>query len=116
MKPNRWLLVCAIMFLQSVLLCSQDTPQGRVFVNFVSAKDVTVIPGHSSPVQFNFQVQQPYHINSSKPLAEELIPTQLHFSLPGEVAVGKMEYPQGQLMSFPFDPSTKLSVYSGDFS
>ena len=72
-------------------------------------------PGHSAPVQFTFHVQDPYHINSSKPLAEELIPTQLHFSLPGEIAVGKMQYPAGKLMSFPFDPGTKLSVYSGDF-
>lgn len=116
MRLNRWLLVCAFALLQSAIICSQDMPQGRVFVDFVSAKDVVVTRGHSSPVQFNFHVVEPYHINSSKPLAAELIPTQLHFSLPGEVAVGKMEYPEGKLMSFPFDPSTKLSVYSGDFA
>jgi hypothetical protein len=86
-----------------------------VFVNFVSASSVAVTPGHSTPIQFTFKVLDPYHINSSQPLAEELIPTQLHFSLPGEVALGKMQYPVGKMMSFPFDPSTKLSVYSGNF-
>lgn len=90
-------------------------PQGRTFVNFVSASNVVVSPGHSTPVHFTFHVVDPYHVNSSQPLAEELIPTQLHFSLPAEVAIGKLQYPAGKLMSFPFDPSTKLSVYSGDF-
>ena len=117
MKPYRLLFALCVGLLSSALLCAQDSaaPQGRVFVNFVSASNVAVTPGHSSPVQFTFHVQDPYHINSSQPLTEELIPTQLHFSLPGEVAVGKMQYPAGKLMSFPFDPSTKLSVYSGDF-
>jgi Thiol:disulfide interchange protein DsbD, N-terminal len=89
-------------------------PQGRTFVTYVSASNVVVAPGRSAPVHFTFRVQDPYHINSSQPMQEELIPTQLHFSLPGEVAVGKVQYPAGKLMSFPFDPSTKLSVYSGD--
>lgn len=116
MKFYRLLFAVCVCFLSGATLFAQDSaPQGRVFVNFVSASKVTVVPGHSTPVQFTFQVQDLYHINSSQPMAEELIPTQLHFSLPGEVAVGKMQYPAGQLMSFPFDPSTKLSVYSGNF-
>ena len=118
MKFHRlFLFALCVSLLSGTSLCTQESaaPQGRVFVNFVSTSKVVVTPGHSTPVQFNFQVQDPYHINSSQPLAEELIPTQLHFSLPSEVALGKMQYPAGKLMSFPFDPSTKLSVYSGDF-
>lgn len=118
MNLNRLLnsALTAILFL--CVFCSAQeslTPQqGRTFVNFVSASKVVVAPGKSTPVQFTFRIQDPYHINSSKPLAEELIPTQIHFSLPGEVALGRIEYPAGKLMAFPFDPSTKLSVYSGD--
>ena len=114
MKFYRLMVVVCVCFLGGMLPAQESAPQGRVFVNFVSASKVAVTPGHSTPVQFTFRVQDPYHINSNKPMAEELIPTQLHFSLPGEVAVGKMQYPAGKLMSFPFDPSTKLSVYSGD--
>lgn len=112
-----FLLALCAGLLNIALVYAQEnpTPQGRVFVNFVSASNVVVSPGRSTPVQFIFHVQDPYHINSSQPLTEELIPTQLHFSLPGEVAIGKLQYPAGKLMSFPFDPSTKLSVYSGDF-
>lgn len=117
MKPPRHVpeIVCVIL-LSAVFCAAQESPapQGRTFVNFVSASNVVVSPGKSTPVAFTFHVVNPYHINSSKPLAEELIPTQIHFSLPGEVALGRITYPVGKVMSFPFDPNTKLSVYSGD--
>ncbi|HLK09735.1 MAG TPA: protein-disulfide reductase DsbD domain-containing protein [Candidatus Angelobacter sp.] len=116
------LLVVSSGLLSSALVCvtkaqqqEPGAPKPRTFVDFVAANNIVVSPGHSAPVQFTFHVQDPYHINSSQPLTEELIPTQLHFSLPPEVAFGKLQYPAGKLMSFPFDPSTKLSVYSGDF-
>jgi Disulphide bond corrector protein DsbC len=103
--------LCNVLF-----LVAQDTsaPQGRTFVTALPTSTVVVSPGGRTPVQFTFRVQSPYHINSNQPTSEELIPTQLHFSLPGEVAIGKMQYPSGSLMSFPFDPNVKLSVYSGD--
>jgi hypothetical protein len=28
--------------------------------------------------------------------------------------IGRVQYPAGQMKSFPFDPTAKLSVYSGD--
>jgi hypothetical protein len=106
----------ALLQAQEALAAQEPAaPKPRTFVDFVAANNIVVSPGHSAPVQFTFHVQDPYHINSSQPLTEELIPTQLHFSLPPEVAFGKLQYPAGKLMSFPFDPNTKLSVYSGDF-
>jgi hypothetical protein len=117
MKLHRLFLLVVLGVVNAALACAQGNPvpAPRVFVDFVSASNIVVSPGHSAPVQFNFHVHDPYHINSSHPLTEELIPTQLHFSLLGEVAFGKLQYPAGKMMSFPFDPSTKLSVYSGDF-
>jgi hypothetical protein len=115
MNLNRLLSWVLTALLFAGASCAQENlHQGRTFVDFVSASNVVVAPGKSTPVQFTFHVQDPYHINSSKPLAEELIPTQIHFSLPGEFALGRIEYPAGKLMAFPFDPSTKLSVYSGN--
>ena len=123
MRLHRLVLsVVSAGLLSSALVCVTKAqpqepvaPKPRTFVDFVAANNIVVSPGHSAPVQFTFHVQDPYHINSSQPLTEELIPTQLHFSLPPEVAFGKLQYPAGKLMSVPFDPSTKLSVYSGDF-
>jgi Disulphide bond corrector protein DsbC len=118
MKVHRLILLAlCVGFLNGGLFRAQEpsTPQGRVFVTAIPTSTVVVAPGGHAPVQFTFRVISPYHINSNHPTAEELIPTQLHFSLPGEVAIGRMQYPTGTLMSFPFDPNTKLSVYSGDF-
>ncbi|HZD94993.1 MAG TPA: protein-disulfide reductase DsbD domain-containing protein [Candidatus Sulfotelmatobacter sp.] len=114
MRFPRLASILALFFLGCALNAQESPTQGRTFVTFVSASHPVVSPGHSTPVQFTFRVQDPYHVNSSQPLVPELIPTQLHFSLPGEIAVGRIQYPSGKLMSFPFDPSTKLSVYSGD--
>ncbi len=105
----------AVLVALACVCLPQQTPQrAHSFVEFVSASNVSVTPGHSNPVEFTFHVEDPYHINSNQPLTEELIPTQLHFSLPAEVGIGRIQYPAGKLVSFPFDPSTKLSVYSGD--
>ncbi len=116
MNLNRLLscVLTAALFAAVSCTAQETLHQGRTFVDFVSASNVVVAPGKSTPVQFTFHIQDPYHINSSKPLAEELIATQIHFSLPGEFAIGRIEYPAGKLMAFPFDPSTKLSVYSGN--
>jgi hypothetical protein len=116
MKPNCLALFALCVILVGGTVRAQDSiaPQGRTFVTFTPMNRVTVMPGHSTPVLFTFHVQDGYHINSNKPIAEELIPTQLHFSLPGELAVGRLQYPAGALISFPFDPKQKLSVYSGD--
>lgn len=92
----------------------EASAQGRTFVSFEPTSTVAITPGHTMPVSFVFHVAKGYHINSNRPTTPELIPTQLHFSLPGEIVVGKVQYPPGQLMSFPFDKTQKLSVYSGD--
>jgi hypothetical protein len=77
---------------------------------------VVVHPGRNTPVQFTFHIRPGYHINSNKPLTAELIPTVLSFSLPEDLVVGRLQYPAGALTSFPFDPTQKLSVYSGNFT
>lgn len=88
--------------------------QGRTYVEFEPLGTVTVKPDHMTPVAFTFHVQSGYHINSSHPSTPELIPTRLGFSPPTDVVIAKVQYPAGQLTSFPFDPTEKLSVYSGD--
>jgi hypothetical protein len=108
------------LFLAGGLVSAQQndaaaTPQTRSYVTVDPVSTVAVTPGHSTPVAFRFHVAPGYHINSNKPTAPELIPTQLHFSLPGsDIVIGRVQYPAGELKSFPFDPTQKLSVYSGN--
>lgn len=96
------------------------------------AKDV---PGHGPPsvtiapvalvtaprtvqtlVNLNFRVARGFHINSNTPKSEFLIPTALKMDVPTDIALGKIDYPGGADVSFPFSPDEALNVYTGDFT
>jgi cytochrome c biogenesis DsbD-like protein len=67
-------------------------------------------------VDLNFRVAPGFHINSNAPKSEFLIPTNLKMDLPTDIILGKIQYPAGKDLSFPFSPDEKLNVYSGDFT
>lgn len=83
---------------------------------------MTPVPLTTSPratqteVDLNFRVPAGYHINSNTPKSEFLIPTALKMDLPTDIVLGKIEYPAGEELTFPFSPDEKLSVYTGDFT
>jgi DsbC/DsbD-like thiol-disulfide interchange protein len=93
---------------------SQGAAQSKV--EFEPVGPVAIKAGRSTPMVFTFHIKPGFHINSNKPSAEELIPTQLGFSPPQDLVIAKVQYPAGELKSFPFDPTQKLSVYSGDLA
>src|SRR4029079_14530544 len=57
-----------------------------------------------------------FHINSNMPKSEFLIPTALKMNASTDFMVGKVNYPAGEDLSFPFSPDEKLNVYTGDFN
>jgi Disulphide bond corrector protein DsbC len=67
-------------------------------------------------VALNFRVGSGFHINSNTPKSEFLIPTSLKMDLPTDIVLGKIEYPEGKDLTFPFSPDETLNVYSGDFT
>ena len=91
-----------------------DTP--RVYVSFEGASPATVTPGKPTDVELHFKVKEGFHVNSNQPKSELLIPTTLKLEPPTDLAAGTITYPPGKDLSFPFDPSEKLSVYSDDFT
>jgi len=105
---NKILPASAVLLLFSVAAGAQE----KVTVDRVAP--VSVGLGQSAPLLIKLHVQPGFHINSNKPLTPELIPTEVHFTPPEDLAVAKVKYPPGELKSFPFDPNTKLSVYSGE--
>jgi hypothetical protein len=104
------------LFLAASLAWGQDLigPKGPT-VTMVPAPIIGIPGGKPGQVQLQFRVVRGYHVNSNKPKAEFLIPTALKLDAPTDIVVGKISYPPGQDMSFPFSPDEKLSVYSGDF-
>jgi hypothetical protein len=97
---------------------------GTVLAQSGKAPSVSMAPvgavaaqrGAQTKVTLNFRVASGFHINSNAPKDEFLIPTALKMDLPTDIVLGKIEYPAGQDVSFPFSPDTKLNVYSGDFT
>jgi hypothetical protein len=107
----------AIVVMACLQLFAADEPKSsRAYVSFEGATPVTVSPGKPTPVALRFKVKQGFHINSNQPKSELLIPTTLKLDVPTDLAAGTISYPPGKDVSFPFDPSEKLNVYSDDFT
>ena len=100
------------LLIGSVLAQSGKAPS----VSMAPVGAVAAQQGKQTKVTLNFRVAPGFHINSNAPKDEFLIPTALKMDLPTDIVLGKIEYPQGQDVSFPFSPDTKLNVYSGDFT
>jgi hypothetical protein len=77
---------------------------------------VTAQRAKETMVDLNFRVPRGYHINSNTPKSDFLIPTALKMDLPTDIVLGKIQYPPGEDLSFPFSPDEKLNVYTGDFT
>jgi hypothetical protein len=75
----------------------------------------SVRAGTPGEVELRFRVSPGFHINSNTPKSEFLIPTVLKLNPPTDIVIGKITYPKGRDLSFPFAPDEKLNVYSGAF-
>ncbi|HEY3975360.1 MAG TPA: protein-disulfide reductase DsbD domain-containing protein [Candidatus Sulfotelmatobacter sp.] len=85
-------------------------------VSFAPVALVTAPRAAQTMVSLNFRVASGFHINSNTPKDEYLIPTSLKMDLPTDIILGKINYPEGKDLTFPFSPDEKLNVYSGDFT
>lgn len=103
------------------LLCTAliaQEPGGRKApsVTMLEIPTAAVTRGKPNTVELRFRIAPGFHVNSNTPKAEFLIPTKLKMDPPTDIVMGKITYPEGAEMSFPFAPGDKLSVYSGTFS
>jgi hypothetical protein len=85
-------------------------------VSMAPVATVTAPQAKQTVVPLNFRVASGFHINSNTPKSEFLIPTALKMDVPTDIVLGKIEYPEGKDLVFPFSPDEKLNVYSGDFT
>ena len=111
----------AMIALAALMAQGQADSTGRSIlkgaaVEYLYPEQVTVPAGKASEVQLHFRIAQGLHINSHKPKDEFLIPTV--FSIPDGAGVHLQDtnYPDGVEITLPLDPSTKLSVYTGEFT
>src|SRR5690348_3502398 len=105
-----------IVFLFALAMISTLFASEFPFVTASPAQTLKLRPGQSTTAEFRFHVADGYHINSSKPKSDLLIPTELKLQPSAPVAIKDFQYPAGKDLALSFDPTEHLSVYSGDFS
>jgi hypothetical protein len=76
----------------------------------------TLKAGKSSEVTLRFVIVPGFHINSNAPKSDLLIPTTLKIDSAGAVTAKSIAYAEGKDVAFPFDPDSKLNVYTGEFT
>jgi hypothetical protein len=107
--------VLAVCWL-SLVAVAQDSHRKAPSVTMASPGITTITRGKSAEVELAFRVSSGFHVNSNKPRSELLIPTALKLTAPTDIVIGKVTYPEGKDITFPFAPGEPLSVYSGEFN
>ena len=105
-----------VAFLLASLALSQEPGYKVPSVTMAPVSKVQVKAGNTANVELDFRIGSEFHINSNHPKSDLLIPTALKLNATDPVSVAALKYPAGQDLSFPFAPTEKLSVYSGDFT
>jgi len=105
----------ASIIIMSAMAAAQMPPKAPT-VTMSPVPLTTTQRAKQTMVDLNFRVPEGFHINSNMPKSEFLIPTALKMDLPTDIVLGKIEYPPGEELTFPFSPDEKLSVYTGDFT
>ena len=106
--------LAAVIFALVIATQAQEVPK-KQYVSQVTTPRVSVAGAKTVAVELKFAIQPEMHINSNHPNTDNLIPTKLTLDLPTDLSVVKTIYPAGKDFSFPFDPTEKLNVYTGEF-
>jgi DsbC/DsbD-like thiol-disulfide interchange protein len=85
-------------------------------VEYLYPEQVTVPAGQASKVVLHFRVGEGLHINSHTPREDFLIPTTFAVPETSGVRLEDSKFPAGSDLTLPFDPTNKLSVYTGEFA
>jgi len=123
MKSVMRFAVAAALMLASTLAQGQrplidgiERPVSKPAVVFLYPEQITIPVGKPAKVTLHFRIAPGLHINSHTPTADELIPTTFTISADSGVELIAAVYPPGAEFTLPLDPTTKLSVYSGEFT
>jgi len=84
-------------------------------VEFLFPEQVSAPAGKPTAVELHFRVAPGLHINSHTPKDSYLIPTELTIPASSGVMLKSATYPEGADITLPADPTTRLSVYTGEF-
>jgi hypothetical protein len=125
MRAGKQLLASALLVAATIGLASRaQSPLAEssrptahsATVEYLFPEQITLNADKPSPVTLHFRVAPGYHINSHTPKDESLIPTTFSIPQSSGVRLESATYPDGTDYTLPLDPSTTLSVYTGEFT
>jgi hypothetical protein len=117
--------LCALLLLGTCACFAQDfsgagaqasSKQSPEMVSYLFPEQISIPAQKSTAVDLHFRVADGLHINSHTPREKSLIPTNLAVAETESLRVTAVDFPSGVDYSFAFDPSEKLSVYTGEFT
>jgi uncharacterized protein YyaL (SSP411 family)/cytochrome c biogenesis protein CcdA len=76
------------------------------------ASHLEMAPGQTMHVAVNIGIDEKWHINSNKPLQDNLVPTSISLQDSPAFKIGDVQYAEGQTVNLAFSPEP-LSVYEG---
>ena len=85
-------------------------------VEFLSPVQIAVQATKPSPIELHFRIEDGFHINSHTPKESYLIPTAFSIPAGSGVILKSASYPPGSDYTLPVDPTTRLIVYTGEFT
>ena len=95
---------------------SQTSKSTASMVTYLFPEQISVPAQKATTVDLHFRVADGLHINSHAPRAKSLIPTNLALVEADGLKVTAVDFPPGSDYALAFDPSQKLSVYTGEFT
>lgn len=98
---------CGMAFAQAQFRASKD-----VVAVSTELDHTGVQPGNTIRAAIILDIDEGWHVNSSRPLEKYLIATKVAFEPADGIAIDEIRYPKGEVMTFSFSQSP-LSVYEG---
>lgn len=95
---------------------SAESKATKSMVTYLFPEQVSIAAQKPAAVDLHFRVADGLHINSHTPREKSLIATNLAVAETSALKVTGVEFPSGTDYAFAFDPSEKLSVYTGEFT
>lgn len=107
---------CAAMAQDFSGSSSAESKAAKGMVSYLFPEQVSIAAQKPATVDLHFRVADGLHINSHTPREKSLIATNLAVAETSALKVTGVEFPAGTDYAFAFDPSEKLSVYTGEFT
>ncbi|MFQ5700655.1 MAG: thioredoxin domain-containing protein [Acidobacteriota bacterium] len=89
-----------------------ELARGPIIRVTAAPPSVAIAPGGRAELDVQLEIREGWHVNSSKPTMDYLIPTTVSVDFDRDASVGRIDYPQAEMVKLEF-MREPISVYRG---